>query len=68
MSKCNFETQCKGNGTCCAFCEHEKSCDTKCQMFYMTYGTQEKRQKSVVRCDWFQSKENSISIENHHFS
>jgi hypothetical protein len=53
MSKCSFETECKGNGTCCAFCEHGQKCDSKCQMVYMTYSSKDKRQQQVRKCDWF---------------
>lgn len=61
MSKCSFETDCKGSGTCCAYCEHEQQCDTKCAMLFMEYSSKDKRQREVRKCDWFESEVGAIN-------
>ena len=55
MSKCNFKTECKGAGTCCAWCEYLYSCDTVCNI--IEKGTPDWRMKfKTEKCDWFEGK------------
>lgn len=53
MSKCNFETECKGNGTCCLYCNYRRFCDSLCMLVDMNKPRKE-LEEDTNDCDWFE--------------
>jgi hypothetical protein len=49
--KCNFETDCKGNGTCCFDCYIFYNCKHTCKIIDMNKNYNEIL-KDVNNCDW----------------
>ena len=53
MSKCTFETECKGNGICCLHSKYIRFCNLVCQLIDRNK-TREELEIDVKKCDWFE--------------